>query len=114
MKYRTMSGCVTVTGPPRAICSRKIGTTLPEESSTLPNRTVTSRHAEAAALACTNSSASRLHEPMTLVGFTALSVETMTNASTSNSSARSASVRVASTMLRTASATWASISGTCL
>jgi hypothetical protein len=31
---------VTVTGPPAAIWRRKIGTTLPEEPSTLPNRTV--------------------------------------------------------------------------
>ena len=36
-----MSGCVTVTGPPRAICSRKRGTTLPVEPSTLPKRTMT-------------------------------------------------------------------------
>ena len=26
-----ISGCVTVTGPPRAICSRKSGTTLPAD-----------------------------------------------------------------------------------
>ena len=37
---------MTVTGPPRAICSRKRGTTLPDESSTLPNRTVTNRQLE--------------------------------------------------------------------
>src|SRR5204862_218166 len=29
MKKRVMSGCVTVTGPPRAICSAKRGITLP-------------------------------------------------------------------------------------
>ena len=34
---------VTVTGPPRSIWLRKIGTTLPEEASTLPNRTVMNR-----------------------------------------------------------------------
>ena len=38
-----MSGWVTVTGPPRAICSLKIGITLPVEPSTLPKRTVTKR-----------------------------------------------------------------------
>ena len=39
MKKRVMSGSVTVTGPPAAIWRRKIGTTEPEEPSTLPNRT---------------------------------------------------------------------------
>ena len=38
-----MSGWVTVTGPPFAICWRKIGITLPFEPRTLPNRTVTNR-----------------------------------------------------------------------
>ncbi len=41
MKKRSISGCVTVIGPPRRICSWKIGTTLPLEASTLPNRTTT-------------------------------------------------------------------------
>ena len=41
IKYRRISGCVTVTGPPRAICSRKIGTTLPDDPRTFPNRTTT-------------------------------------------------------------------------
>ena len=39
MKYRTMSGCVTVTGPPASICALNFGTTDPFEASTLPNRT---------------------------------------------------------------------------
>ena len=39
MKKRVISGSVTVTGPPAAIWRRKIGTTEPEEPSTLPNRT---------------------------------------------------------------------------
>ena len=39
MKKRVMSGSVTVTGPPAAIWRRKIGTTEPEEPSTLPKRT---------------------------------------------------------------------------
>ena len=43
MKYRVISGCVTVTGPPRSIWRRKIGTTLPDEPSTLPKRTTTKR-----------------------------------------------------------------------
>ena len=41
MKKRVMSGCVTVTGPPLAICSRKRGITEPFEPSTLPKRVVT-------------------------------------------------------------------------
>ena len=39
MKKRVISGSVTVTGPPAAIWRRKIGTTEPDEPSTLPNRT---------------------------------------------------------------------------
>ena len=41
MKKRVMSGCVIVSGPPFSSCSWKIGTTLPVEPSTLPNRTET-------------------------------------------------------------------------
>ena len=41
MKYLMMSGWVTVTGPPRAICSLNRGTTEPLEPSTLPKRTAT-------------------------------------------------------------------------
>ena len=51
---------------------------------------------------------------MTLVGLTALSVEIITNEFTSNSSARSASRRVATVMFLTASPMFDSISGTCL
>ena len=39
MKYRVISGWVTFTGPPSAICLRKVGTTEPDEPRTLPNRT---------------------------------------------------------------------------
>ena len=38
-----MRSSVTVTGPPRAIWRRKIGTTEPDEPSTLPKRTVAKR-----------------------------------------------------------------------
>lgn len=40
MKYRRMSGCITVPGPPALICSTKVGTTLPLLPRTLPKRTV--------------------------------------------------------------------------
>ena len=39
MKYLTISGCVTVTGPPASICALNFGTTDPFDASTLPNRT---------------------------------------------------------------------------
>ncbi len=39
MKYLTMSGCVTVTGPPASICALNFGTTEPFDASTLPNLT---------------------------------------------------------------------------
>ena len=41
MKKRRISGWVTVTGPPAAICFLKMGMTLPLEPSTLPKRTAT-------------------------------------------------------------------------
>ena len=41
MKKRVISGCVTVTGPPFAICCWNFGITLPALPSTLPKRTVT-------------------------------------------------------------------------
>ena len=78
MKYLVTSGSVTVTGPPRAICSRNSGTTLPLEPSTFPKRTTTNRHGPGARLPMT-SSAARLVAPITLAGRTALSVDTRTN-----------------------------------
>ena len=52
--------------------------------------------------------------PITVFGLTALSVEMSTNRSTSNSADSSATVRVATTLLRTDSSGCVSISGTCL
>jgi hypothetical protein len=43
MKYLTMSGWVTVTGPPASIWALNFGTTDPLEASTLPNLTEISR-----------------------------------------------------------------------
>ena len=91
MKKRSISGCVTVIGPPRRICSWKIGTTLPLEASTLPKRTTTNFVVATSEKACTNRSARCFETPMTLVGLTALSVEIITNSCTPNSSANSAS-----------------------
>ena len=106
---------MTVTGPPRSIWLRKIGTTLPEEASTLPKRTVTKR-----VWGCLRPAASTIHSaiafeaPITVRGLTALSVETRTKRSQPEATAVSAVTLVAIALLRTASSGLASISGTCL
>ena len=41
IKNRRISGCVTVMGPPAAICFLKMGITLPFDPSTFPKRTAT-------------------------------------------------------------------------
>ena len=107
--------CVTVTGPPFLICSRNSGTTEPEESSTLPKRTMQKRVCvERSCNACNASSAKRLVAPITLVGFTALSVEISTNVSTRHSSAACAVFQVLNTLLYTPSMMFCSTMGTCL
>ena len=78
MNRRVASGCVTVTGPPRSICSRNRGITLPLLSSTFPKRTVHRRVPPPFCRPCTASSAMRLVIPITLTGSTALSVEIST------------------------------------
>ena len=115
MKYRITSGCVTVTGPPLRICSWKSGTTDPEEASTLPKRTIAKRVFEPRPCrACSTISAARLVAPITLVGFTALSVETSTKASTPASIAASAVTQAEKVLLRTPSTALFSTMGTCL
>ncbi len=66
------------------------------------------------AASCTISSATRLVAPITLVGFTALSVEMSTKWLTPAAMLASTSCRVPSTLFVTASSTLSSISGTCL
>ena len=110
-----MRGSVTVTGPPAAIWRRKIGTTEPEEPSTLPKRTVAKRvPGWRSAAASTAHSASAFEAPITVAGETALSVETSTNVLTPASPAMRATRRVASALLRTASTGFSSIIPTCL
>ena len=96
MKYRVISGWVTVTGPPRSICLRKIGITLPDELSTLPKRTATNRVATSRRWPndSTIHSQSAFDWPITVFGLTALSVEMKTNRSTPNSAASSTRMRV--------------------
>ena len=116
MKYRVISGCVTPTGPPLAICLRKMGMTLPDELSTFPNRTATKRVLTSSRwpYVSTIHSHSAFDCPMTVFGFAALSVETSTNLFAPKSTATSATVRVPSVLLRTASSGFASIMATCL
>ena len=92
------------------------GTTEPLEPSTLPKRTDTyCVPANSAATACTTCSARRLVAPITLVGFTALSVDTSTKRAAPTSPATRAACSVPSTLVRSASISLcASISGTCL
>ena len=91
-----MSLCVTVTGPPRSICRRKIGITLPDEPSTLPNRTATKRVETSSRepYAWTIHSPIAFDWPSRFFGCAALSVETSTKRFVSNSTATSASVLV--------------------
>ena len=116
MKKRVISGCVTVTGPPRAIWRRKIGTTDPDEPRTLPKRTATNRVPTSARWpqVSTIHSARAFDWPITVFGFAALSVETSTNRLAPYSTATSATTRVPIVLFRTASIGFASISATCL
>src|SRR5258708_6340669 len=112
-KYRSTRGWVTVTGPPSEICSRNVGTTLPCEPKTFPSRTALMGlrgllHRNNA------SSANLLDAPITLCGFTALSVDTMTNVVTSCIRALSAKRQVPRALFWTAGIGLFSISGTCL
>ena len=116
MKKRVISGCVTVTGPPRSIWRRKIGITDPEDASTLPKRTATKR----VSMSLRSANDSTIHSqrafdwPSRFCGFAALSVEISTKRSTPASMATSAIARVASTLLATACSGFASSIGTCL
>ena len=105
---------MTVTGPPRWIWRRKVGTTLPR----LPEHVAEPHRDEVAVVRLGDLLHDLLGDPLRgaheLVGRTALSVEMSTRCSTPNSAASSATFRVPRTLLVTASAMFASISGTCL
>ena len=110
-----------VTGPPAAICLLNKGTTEPLEPNTLPKRVVMNLvPLPLFSLTllncndCTYFSAIRLLAPMTLLGLTALSVETITNFFTLNSQAKSATFLVPSTLVCMACEGFSSIKGTCL
>ena len=106
---------VTVTGPPLAICRLNRGITLPLLPSTLPNRVQLKEVLLcAAARLRTIISQRRLVAPITLVGFTALSVEIMMNFSTPYFSETRTMFQVPNTLFFTASEQLCSIRGTCL
>ncbi|OPZ63360.1 MAG: hypothetical protein BWY85_01747 [Firmicutes bacterium ADurb.Bin506] len=109
-----MSGWVTVTGPPSAICLRKMGTTLPLLPSTLPKRTAMNLVLLVTPMLCTTISAVRLLMPMADTGFTALSVEIITKRFTPCLSATLATFLVPNTLFVSASSGFSSMRGTCL
>ena len=80
----------------------------------MPKRTATNRVALVSFDRRTTISAARFVAPITLVGFTALSVLMSTKASAPNSEATSAVIFVPTTFVRTASCGCDSIMGTCL
>ncbi|OPZ63536.1 MAG: hypothetical protein BWY83_03383 [bacterium ADurb.Bin478] len=79
IKNRSMLGSVIRTGPPFSICFMNSGTTLPWLFNTLPKRTMIKRVWLYSEKDLRYSSATRLVAPMTLLGFTALSVEMAMN-----------------------------------
>ncbi len=105
-KYRRAAGCVTVTGPPRAICSANSGATLPGDPITF-----TSRTAVVPGCASMANSAIRFDAPMMLCGATALSVEMRIILRTPYSAAIRASRHVPTAFVSTAANGFRSISG---
>ena len=83
-----------VSGSLFSSCSWKIGTTLPVEPEHVAEADRDVRPAGPRAASATSISATRLLAPMTLVGRTALSVDTRTKRSTSSAIAASSSAIV--------------------
>src|SRR3984893_8693988 len=107
MKYRTISGWVTVTGPPASIWALNFGTTEPLEARTLPKRTAIRRMGglpplvlmRTASSAWQYISARRLVAPSTETGSIALSVEIITMASAPAFNAASATLTDPNTLV---------------
>ena len=109
IKYRIISGCVIVIGPPFAICLVNKGTTEPLDPKTFPKRVVINLvlfiSPEILFLNCkdcTYFSAILLLAPITLLGFTALSVDTITNFLTLCWQDKSAKILVPSILVKIA------------
>ena len=113
MKNLAIFGSVTVTGPPRSICWRKVGITLPLLPTTFPKRTAQNTQPRPCTLR-TICSANHFDAPMTLAGRTALSVEMRTNRCTPVATAASTTCAVPSTLVWIASSGYTSRIGTCL
>ena len=103
MKYLIISLCVNVTGPPSDICFLNKGITEPLLPNTFPNLTATNSVLLFLFNACTIISHKRLVAPITLVGFTALSVDIKTNFSTLYLSEHSPKFNVPQTLFLIAS-----------
>ena len=103
-----------VTGPLKLICFLNRGIALPLLPRTFPNLTMTNLTSPSRAIFPMKSSATRFEAPITLVGFTALSVEINTNLSAPYLTAARATFFVPRTLFLIASSGWASIRGTCL
>ena len=115
MKNLVMSLCVTVTGPPSAICFLNSGITEPLEPKTLPNLTATNVvSGYCLSIIWMTISQIRFVAPMMFVGLTALSVEIRTNFLTPASAAAFAVLYVPITLFLIASFGLSSIRGTCL
>ena len=114
IKNLVISLCVTVTGPPFAICFLNNGTTEPLLPNTFPNLTATYSVLLSLFFACTIISHNLFVAPIILVGFTALSVEININLFTPYFSAQLATLYVPNTLFLIASNGLVSISGTCL
>src|SRR5690554_5743055 len=114
MKYRVTSGWDTGTGLRASIWRLKSGITDPLLPSTFPNRVVMNFVLDASLFDCAYISATRLDAPITLVGFTALSVEIRTKVSTLYFTLKSTMVLLPNTLVRIASLGFNSINRTCL
>ena len=114
IKYRIMSGWVTVTGPPCSICLLNNGITEPLLPNTFPKRTATKSVPDRPFIIWITISHIRLDAPIILVGFTALSVEISTNRFAPYWFAAFAVLYVPNTLFLMASQGLSSISGTCL
>src|ERR1700690_1329362 len=118
-----MSGCVTVTGPPAAICALNVGTNAQLDASTLPKRTEMMRVGlvspaawwpNSLSSASQYISANRLVAPSTETGSIALSVEIITMAAAPAAAAASATLIEPNTLVLIPSSQSVSSSGTCL
>ena len=114
MKYLVILLSVIVTGPPAAICFLKSGMTDPADPRTFPNLVELYFTFPSTLALWTSISHILFVAPMTLVGLTALSVETIMKRSAPYFSQQSMTFLQPNTLFSMASMQLCSISGTCL